>query len=258
MDFGFLILSTLCFLGGFCYSVAVLRSGRHRISWVHLAVMAGGFAFQSGFLYVLGQERGRCPITNLFDVLVFVSWSMVLFYFLLGPPFRVSLLGMFTAPLAFLFQTVALLLPASMKAGSAPPAEVDPWLETHAAVSLVAYGAFALASVAGVMFLVQDRQLKRHHLETLFYNLPPINLLGKSIFRLLAIGFALLTLGIASAFAMKQQPSAVHLGMTLTVWLVYGVIVSLQMFRGSNSKRLALNAIWAFMVPLITLWILRH
>lgn len=257
MDRTLLILSSLCFSGGFCYSVFALRTGKHRSWGINLAVMGLGFLLQSIFLYQLGQVRGRCPITEVFDILIFVSWSVVLFYFLLGPPFRVSLLGMFTAPLVFVFQTIAIFLPA--RSGPAELGEaghVDPWLEMHASVSLLAYGAFALAFVAGVMYLLQDRQLKRKQIRTLFYNLPPINLLGKSIFRLLAIGFVLLTLGILSAFGMEEAPTPVHLGMTVAVWALYGVIVLIQVWRGLGSKRMALNAVWAFALPLVTLWIL--
>jgi ABC-type uncharacterized transport system permease subunit len=36
-----------------------------------------------------------------------------------------------------------------------------PWLELHASISLIAYGAFALACIAGVMYLVQERQIKQ-------------------------------------------------------------------------------------------------
>ncbi len=256
MDRTLLFLSTLCFFGGFCYAVYALGAKRHRSSWVNLAVMGVGFVLQSVFLYHLGQFRGRCPITDVVDIFIFLSWSMMLLYFLLGPPFRVSLLGMFTAPLVFVFQSVALLLPIEGGGATGP---IDPWLEMHASVSLVAYGAFALAFVAGVMYLVQDRQLKKHHLKTLFYNLPPINLLGKSIFRLLAIGFLLLSAGIASAFAMKESPSAGHLVMTLAVWAIYGLIVLFQVWRGLGSRRMAVNAIWAFFLPLVTLWVLsRH
>ena len=39
------------------------------------------------------------------------------------------------------------------------------WPEMHAAVSMIAYGAFALACVAGVMYLVQERLLKQHRLK---------------------------------------------------------------------------------------------
>lgn len=259
MDLTPAILSTLCFLGGFFYSVTMLRSGGHRTSGINLAVMTAGFLLQGLFLYQLGQMRGRCPITNVFDILVFVSWAIVLFYLILGPPFRVSLLGVFTAPVVFLFQVVALFLPAKLKTSErAVAGTIDPWLETHAAVSLLAYGAFALAFVAGIMFLVQDRQLKRHHLHTLFYNLPPIQLLGKSISRLIAIGFLLLTIGIGSAFLMDKKPTAFHLGMTLAVWAIYGTIFLSQSFGGGSSKRMALNAVWGFAAPLVTLWILSH
>lgn len=253
------VLSTLCFLGGFFYSVTMLRSGRHHISGVNLAIMAAGFLLQCLFLYNLGQVRGRCPITTVFDILIFVSWSMVLFYLLLGPPFRISLLGVFTAPVVFVFQVTALLLPARLRtAEKAIPGSIDPWLETHAAVSLLAYGAFGLAFVAGIMFLLQDRELKMHHLRTLFYNLPPIRLLGNSIRRLIAIGFVLLTIGIGSAFLMERAPSLLHLGMTLAVWAIYGSIFVLQALRGTSSKRMALNAVWGFAAPLVTLWVLSH
>ena len=41
--------------------------------------------------------------------------------------------------------------------------KVNPWLEAHTSFSMVACGAFALACIAGVMFLVQERQLKTRH-----------------------------------------------------------------------------------------------
>ncbi|MEM7146100.1 MAG: cytochrome c biogenesis protein CcsA [Verrucomicrobiota bacterium] len=258
MDRLFLILSTVCFLGGFLYVVAGIRSGAYRPSRVNLTIMGLGFVFQCVYLWQLGQLRGRCPITNGFDLLIFVSWSMVLFYFLLGPPFRVSLLGVFTAPMVFLFQVGALLISGG-KLEATPLAErgkLDPWLETHAALSLMGYGAFALACVAGVMYLVQDRQLKRQQLSNLFYSLPPITALGRTVFRLLVIGFVLLTAGIGSAFLMKDRPDVVHLLPTVAVWVVYGVLVGWQLVRGMGARKLALVSAWAFVLPVLTLLLL--
>ena len=253
----FAILSTLCFLAGFFYSVTMLRSGKHRISGVNLAIMGAGFVLQCIFLYQVGQLRGRCPITNVFDLLIFVSWAMVLFYLILGPPFRVTLFGAFTAPLVFIFQAVALLLPGAMKVGEkALPGSIDPWLEMHAAISLLAYGAFATAFVAGVMYLVQDRQLKKQRLKTLFYNLPPIQLLGKSIFRLVGIGVLLLSVGIGSAFFMEQRPTGLHLWMTLAVWGIYASIFFIQVFHGASPRRLAMNAVGGFVGPILSLAVL--
>jgi len=70
-------------------------------------------------------------------------------------------------------------------------APVNGWLELHAAISMVAYGAFALAGVAGVMYLAQERQLKTHHIRSIFYHMPPIRDLAVANGRLILTGFAL-------------------------------------------------------------------
>ena len=91
-----------------------------------------------------------------------------------------------------------------------PAAELAPnaWLELHAAISIVAYGAFALAGVAGVMYLAQERQLKTHHLHSIFYHLPPIRDLAVANSRLVYTGFALLTVGLFAGFAMGNLQCA--------------------------------------------------
>ena len=65
---------------------------------------------------------------------------------------------------------------------------------------MIAYGAFALACVAGVMYLVQERQLKTHQMHSIFYHLPPLTNLFAAITRLLWLGFALYTAGLVSGF----------------------------------------------------------
>ena len=108
-----------------------------------------GFVFQTAFLYLRGHALGRCPITNLFEVIIFVAWSIALFYMVVGPAYRLSLMGAFTAPLVVLLQLTALIAPIDhLYQGRLAP---NSWLEFHASISLVAYGAFALACIAGVM-----------------------------------------------------------------------------------------------------------
>src|SRR6266480_4227488 len=70
-----------------------------------------GFIFQTAFLSVRGHALGRCPLTNLFEVFVFLAWSVALMYMLVGPLYRLSLMGAFTAPLVVLLQGFALVAP---------------------------------------------------------------------------------------------------------------------------------------------------
>ncbi|MEI6537887.1 MAG: cytochrome c biogenesis protein CcsA, partial [Verrucomicrobiaceae bacterium] len=170
MDFPrlLIVLSTLAFFGGVVHAMVALRAGKWQESRWHLLPMALGFIFQSAFLYLRGQEHGRCPLTNLFEAFIFIGWCIVLLYFLVGATYRLSLLGVFTAPLVALLQITSLLSSID-QAAPAPRGKINPWLEFHAAVALIAYAAFALACITGVMFLLQDRLLKKHRINALFH-----------------------------------------------------------------------------------------
>jgi len=51
------------------------------------------FRLQTAFLSVRGHALGSCPITNLFEVLVFLAWSIALIYLLIGTTYRLSLMA---------------------------------------------------------------------------------------------------------------------------------------------------------------------
>ncbi len=250
MDRALLVASTFCFLLGFAYTMFALGAGHYRPSRFNFSAISLGFALQTGFLFSRGHAIGRCPLTNLFEVFIFLSWSMVLLYLLVGPVYRLSLLGAFTSPLVFLFQIFALLalpdLPAIITA------RPSPWLELHAAISIVAYGAFALAGVAGAMLLVQERQLKTHHLRSIFFHLPPLHDLAAAINRLLLTGFVLLTIGLLAGFAVRLDWLKVSWG--FGVWLIYAAILQAEKWKRVSPRRVAQLAVGAFAVTLSTLW----
>jgi len=254
-DRALLEASTFCFLLGFAYTMFVLGSGRFQPSRFNFGAMLGGFAFQTAFLVVRGHALNACPLTNLFEVLIFLSWSMVLLYFVVGTAYRLSLLGVFTSPLAFMFQTFALIAPLDSPPALRRRVLVQPWLETHAAISIIAYGAFALAFVAGVMYLVQERQLKTHRLRGLFFALPPIADLAVAINRLIFTGFILLTAGLLSGFevhGVQMERNKIFWG--IGVWLIYGGILQADKWRRVTPRRVAQLAVAAFSITLATLW----
>ncbi len=254
-----LMLSTFCFLGAFAAAAYRVMVDTYRQTWLHHTLMALGFVGQCWVLYVRGMELGRCPITAPWELLLFISWGAVLLYWAIGPAYRLSLLGIFTAPMVWIFQMGALILQgtvepkpgASIFSGEKP----DRWLEWHATVSLLAYAAFALAATAGIMFLVQERQLKSHRPSRIFFNLPPLRNLSRGLVALLTVGFALLTIGIGSAYLIEKSPGAFKLAAIWIVWGGYLAILAWHWTRGWPQKRLAEVAAAIFLLPLATLWI---
>ncbi len=252
MDRYLLIVSTICFLVAIAHTVLQMRGGIFRPMRFNFFAVGLGFIFQTAFLSIRGHLLGRCPITNLFEVIVFVAWSVALFYLIVGPAYRLSLMGAFTAPLVVFLQLFALFAPIDTPHRGRLPA--NPWLEFHASISLVAYGAFALACIAGVMYLVQERQLKTRHLHSIFYHLPPLTDLFAAIIRLLWWGFALYTLGLVSGFFVGEPLPWTQIICAIGVWFLYGLILQGRYLRWFAPKRVAALCIIGFSAALTLLW----
>ena len=271
-----LIASTACFLVAIAHTVIELRSGTFRPVRFNFVAVGLGFIFQTAFLSLRGHAVGRCPITNLFEVIIFVAWSIALFYMVVGPAYRLSLMGAFTAPLVVLLQLFALIAlngrpnltnqvnkliaeesakrGLSVYAFNPPTVSANPWLEFHASVSLVAYGAFALACIAGFMYLVQERQLKTHQIHSIFYHLPPLSDLFAAITRLVWWGFGLYTLGLASGFFVGEPLPWAQIVCAIAVWVLYGLILQGRYLHWFAPKRFAELCIVGFSAALTLLW----
>jgi ABC-type uncharacterized transport system permease subunit len=252
MDRALLIISTICFLGAVIRTGIALRAGVFRAGRFNFLAIGAGFVFQTAFLSIRGNALGRCPLTNLFEVFIFLAWSVALIYMLVGPTYRLSLMGAFTAPLVVLLQGFALIAPIDIR--HPVKLSANPSLEFHASVSLMAYGAFALACIAGVMYLVQERQLKTHHLHSIFYHLPPLTDLFAAITRLLWWGFILYTVGIASGFFTGRPLPHMQVVAAIAVWLLYAAILQGRYFRRIAPRRVAALCIIGFSAALTLLW----
>ena len=252
MDRQLLIVSTLCYFTAVVHTLLAIRDRISRPRRFNFFAIGVGFLFQTAFLSVRGHSLGRCPLTNLFEVFIFLAWSVALIYLLVGPAYRLSLMGAFTAPLVFALQTFALIAPIDVPHQARLPA--NPWLEFHASMSMIAYGAFALACVAGVMYLVQERQLKTHQLHSVFYHLPPLTNLFAAITRLLWLGFGLYTAGLISGFFTGGPLPRVKMICAFGVWLFYGAILQGRHLRRLAPKRVAALCVLAFSAAVSVLW----
>ncbi|MBK1883409.1 cytochrome c biogenesis protein CcsA [Luteolibacter pohnpeiensis] len=248
MDHWLLIFSTLLAAAGAFWGILSVRQGK-RSRWT-VIWMAGTFLLQLGFLTVRGQDRAACPLRDTGEILVYLSWSLTLFYLLIGPAYRISLLGVFSAPLVVIFQSTA-LFPGVLAVSPERVANTSPWGETHSAVSVLSYGAFALAAVAGTMFLVLDHQLKAHQMAGgLFRNLPPIRELLTSLGRLLWLGLGLLTIGIIAGLLMPRNGSMAHLIAAIAVWFAYAILLLVRAKRGLSGRSLSLFTVAVFVLSL--------
>lgn len=240
---------------GIALWLAVKRS-QTRPMFVYL-LLAIAFAVQSLGLAGRGEVTHRCPIGDTGETLHFIAWSLMVLYFVTGPAFRLSVLGLFTAGLAALLTGAAELF--AMAPGfpeeSRPPAGY--LLEMHASLAFFSYGALGLLAVTGGMYLLQYWSLRAKRARGLFALLPSIGQLETVNVRLLLVGTGVLsvamTAGLIYWISNDAMPPLLKLVFTLTLWAGYLSAVVLYFVGRLRERLLAGAVIVLFLMALLTL-----
>lgn len=247
MTLTLIVAAFLAGLAGFFGVRSVLGDGKHT-RWTSV-LMLGSFCFQLLWLGMRGELRGSCPLMDAGEILVFLAWSLTLFYLMVGAAYRVMLLGMFSAPLVMVMLFVA-MLPGLLDVDPVRQERIDYWGEMHSAISVLSYGAMALGAVSAVMLIILDRLLKSGELRSgLFRKMPPIHTIIGSVVRLTVIGVSFLSVGLGCGFMMGAMGGG-HLWVALAVWVAYAVLLGVWFFRGMTPKRMSVFVVVLFVASL--------
>lgn len=99
----------------------------------------------------------------------------------------------------------------------------------HILSSVIAFGLLSIAGVYALFIAIIDHFLRRHHLTSLVRSLPPLEILERLLFRLIASGFVLLTLSLLSGLAFVSDLFAQHLVhktiLSTLAWLIFGLLL---------------------------------
>ena len=137
---------------------------------------------------------GYIPITNFHESTSFFAWSIVFIFFVLQFRYKVSILCSFVMPIVFVLMLSSSMLPQEIKPLS--PVLQSYWLTIHTVVAFLGNAAFALACGIGTMYLVQEHYVKSKQLGGLFARLPSLQTLDALNYKLITLGFPLLTIAI--------------------------------------------------------------
>ncbi len=153
--------------------------------------------------------------------------------------FQIRAGGVLVAPLGALLLVASLLAP--LRPGTIEEAQ-RALILTHVGLVLIGLGVFALAAVLAVLYLIQDRQLRRRQFGALFQRLPSLEELDAAHFRLVVLGFVVYTvalvLGFVWMFEASLDSSTTRVGMALVAWVVFAAVIHTRItsgWRGSQS-----------------------
>jgi ABC-type transport system involved in cytochrome c biogenesis permease subunit len=242
------------------YSVFLWRNGFRRDNHVTYLLLLLAFGLHTVAMLLRGFRLDRCPVSNLYEATLFAMWTIVALYLVVGLWSRLRFLGAFASPGLFALGVFALMPSLDASHGTRPELPVV-WTSLHAALMSLSYGAFGLGSVAALMYLTQERNLKFHKLQAIFSLMPPIQRLEAVVGRLLVTGFILLTIGLAlgvvdlthinNPHTYRGDPKIVW---SAVVWLLYLGLVVMRWRFAQGGRRFALSAIGSFIFVLLTFW----
>ena len=159
-------------------------------------MLAIGATLHAAQIIVMSEVLHVCPVEGIHFAMSVVSLFACVAYLTMRSRWRIDVIGAFVAPLAL----TSLLASRFVGGGDLAPSQgmKSAILPLHVAINLLGVALFALACGAAVAYLVQEKQLKKKHLEGVFQRLPPLDQLDRAEHRLLLAGFPLLTIGIVT------------------------------------------------------------
>ncbi|MBW2060060.1 MAG: c-type cytochrome biogenesis protein CcsB [Deltaproteobacteria bacterium] len=245
----------LYILGAAGYLVFIFRQNKQAgqgAAWM----IRLGFVLQSISLILRTADLGQLPILNMTEALGFYGWALVGVYLLLSFKFDIPALGAFVSPMAAAMILLSLLIPA--RPLTVVPIFQSVWLTVHLGAIFIGYGFFSLAFVAGVMYLLQEHQIKAKLTGGLYRRLPSLNALDTLNYYSLSMGFPMITLGIIFGAIYAQlslgtywrwDPKEVW---SLITWLIYAALLHQRLTVGWRGRRAALLSIVGFSVLCFT------
>jgi ABC-type transport system involved in cytochrome c biogenesis permease subunit len=258
-DREFYLLAVIFYGLSTVYSVLLWRRGFQQDNRMNYCLLLLGFCFNITAMFKRGLSFSRCPVTNLYEAIVFMTWAIVAVYLVLGLWARLRFLGAFASPVLFGMGVFG-LMPALDNPTAAKSEFFNGWSSLHAALILLAYGAFGLSSIAGLMYLTQEHNLKFHKLRAVLSLLPPIERLERTIGRLLLAGFILFTAGLAVGAVFVKRPPGAHFFQDAKViwsaflWVVYTGLLMMRWFFRQGGRRFAWGAVGTFAFVMLTFW----
>lgn len=239
---------------GLFHSVAWYRSRKDLFYKIGIASQIVAFALHTLFLVLAGVERGHFPLTHLRESLAFFAWAVSLCFLIAYGRFGIKAVGVFALPV------IALLLLATTFFKTSPAPEIlrSTWIYWHTTCLFLAYAMFFVVFVASLLYLFQQREIKRRGPHLFERGRPSLLVLDEVFEKFLIAGFCFMTLGLLAGVVWAEEqwlagwqkdPKVISAFMT---WLIYLVLLSLRLSAGWRGRRAAVMSVAGFLSVLFT------
>lgn len=210
------------------------------------AVHTAGIALRWAESYWLGI--GHAPLSNFYESLVFFSWSISFLLITMRKKLSHAAITFAATAASLLLLAYASVSPSVQK-GIQPliPALQSNWLHIHVITCFLAYAAFFISFLCGVLYFFRSKK-----------GVPTEKTLEEINYRSIIIGFSMLTSGILTGAVWAQYAWGSYWSWdpkeawSLVTWIVYALFLHVRFVRGWRGKRIAIISIIGFACVIMT------
>lgn len=230
----FLYLLAAGWLGVRVFSRGTDLSGtRYRLGAIAgIALLLHALVLHQTIVTSLGINLG------FYHALSLMSWVVILLVILFTLIRPTENLAIIFLPIAAL----ALLLEMLFTSDHILSDHASIGLRMHIVLSISAYSLLAIAAVQSVILSVQEYQLRHKHPVPSLRIFPPMQVMEEFLVQLLAIGFFLLSLSLATGLMFVHDIMAQHLAhktvLSVLAWLLFGLVLLGRWLYGWRGKAL--------------------
>lgn len=205
--------------------------------------------------YMMGADIGHIPVSNLYEVFILFSVMTALLYLTYERSYNNRAIGAFV--LTVISAAVGFILWYAFEREAhhiqpLVPALQSYWMKIHVPANFVGYGAFALAAMLGVAYIMMERKPEG----LLAKRLPSLDILDDIMYKAIALGFAFFTVATVLGAMWAAEAWGGYWSWdpketwALIVWLNYAAWLHLRMTKGWRGTPLAWWAVVGLFVTL--------
>jgi ABC-type uncharacterized transport system permease subunit len=232
--------------------LAVL-GGHARLRPAALALVGAAFVAHGVDIGWRGTQHVH-PAQSVREALGFLSFIVTGGYLLASTRYRLTLGGAAVMPVSLVLLLAARLTPA----GTAPE-DLSALGRIHISLATLGVGVFALASALSLIYLAEERALRRKKFDALAFKDrgAPLEALDRLSHRLIWIGFPIFTvaLGLGAAWVSKLGESLdrPEYPLAAVTWIFYAALLVARQAYGWRGRRAARLTVAGFLAALLVL-----
>ena len=239
-------ISLIFYILAFVHIALFLYSGSRNVRNLFNIFMMLGLLSNLYELIIRFMETGLAPTSTLYDLMLSLSLSFGITYFILyaKSPFMAAAL------------VIAIFYPPTITPSY--PVVDSIWKVAHLPFIVLGTTFLVAAFVASVMYILQEAQLKKKKFGFIFQRFPALDTIGNINNTSLTIGFYFFTIGAVLGFIwmlqnnLEELLSSTKVVFSVLTWFLYAALIIFRRIKPLTQRQTAQWTIIGFVLIIIT------